>query len=363
MKSDDIIALEPTSGSQLLPPELWVNIFQRVPCQPITLVCRTFRSLAQPLLFENLGIDLVEEDRPTTNPEWLEFISSPHIAPAVKTCRMYSWTAESEFKQIGLNTLSRFSGLVFLRLYNFTITTSLLDTIASFRRLSELDLLQCRPGVDDAVSPKHPIPLRYLKSGGMLYDALDNTAATLVHPLHTHVLVLEHKPYKFLQRLLDTGSSLALRSLTLHLWMAASPQFPGIMEICPALEELRFEDSFSDSGSSRAPPCAFNKPPKNALSHLQAFQGPWYMVEAFIKERPVTHLIIRDFDEGKESAIQTLVTHGLRYPVESLELHLQSFTSTLARALSGMNVIRALSLVITSENWKVCTSPALSDVT
>lgn len=87
------------------------------------------------------------------------------------------------------------------------------------------------------------------------------------------------------------------------------------------------------------------------------------MVEAFTKERPVAHLVIWEFDEGKEDAIQMLTSQVLRYPIESLELYLPNFTSTVVRALAPMTAIRALSLVIENfQAWTVCNSHILSSV-
>ncbi|KAF9463324.1 hypothetical protein BDZ94DRAFT_1259086 [Collybia nuda] len=365
MKVDGLVAFEPIIGSQgvqILPLELWSHIFHHVPWhsrQPITLVCQTFRWLAQPLLFENLEIKIVKDNQ-TSLTERLKFISLPHIAPAVIVCRMYTPTlmlrVEPKYREIGLNVLPRFSNLVSLRLDGFVITNSLLNTIAAFQHLSELELLQSTHGVNDSSPPKHPLPLRYLKSGGLPVknDTLDTTSATLVHPMYTHTLVLGLRPYKILRKLLDTGSVFALRSLTVRPGIASSPEFTGILNACPIIEELRFPVERPTASYNFSPTIyPFFEPSKTVLSRLQVFQGPWYMVEAFTEERPVGHLVVWGFDEEERGTVQMLAAQEARHPIESLELYTQTLTSTLASTLATMHTIRALSLVIeTPQAWK-----------
>jgi hypothetical protein len=347
--------LEPRNslqGIRRLPLELWRHIFLCVPWhsrEPITYVCQAFRWLAQPLLFENLEIQVLGGDERVLI-ERLQFLISPRIAPAVKVCRMYSPTMHSsvpnEKKEIGLNAVPMFKNLLSLRLEGFTISNSLLTAITELPHLSELELLRCTPGVN-ATSLWRPAPLFYLKwtAFPIKNDNLDVISASLVHPKLTHNLILGHRSYKFLRGLLDTGSTFSLRSLTLPPAMAASLDFYNVIDICPLLEELRFR---VERINVHAPASVytFHEPSETSLTRLKVFQGPSNMIETFTKERPVSHLVIWDFDEEREGTIKMLSSQGLRYPIQSLELYLHTLTTKLAGALASMTVIKALSLVV-----------------
>lgn len=358
--------------AQLLPPELWVHVFHRVPWhsrERITLVCQTFRWLAQPLLFERVTIKLARENLKIGLSDRLQFISSPRISSAVKVCRISTPTALDVFtavfasgiesREIGLDILSQFKNLVSLRLDGFNVTPPLLHKLASLQHLSEMEFVQCAAAMDVISHWLNFSALRYLKFGGipMKDDMVASTVAGILHPMHTRALVLGFRPLRFLQRLVDAGSTLSLTSLTVPTLITISHEFSAFIDICPALEELRFNvervTPENTPGTYR-----FNKPSTNALPRLRILQAPWYMVESFTAERPVAHLIIWDFDEAEEGAIEMLASQSLQYPVESLGLFLPSLSRLVVGALASMTSIRALSLVVesqeNSEVQKVC---------
>ncbi|KAJ6620310.1 hypothetical protein B0H10DRAFT_1791998, partial [Mycena sp. CBHHK59/15] len=83
-----------------MPPELWFKVFLHIPLYllpSVTLTCRTFCSLAQPLLFSTISThpaalpSLALRDQQTSKyrkriTERLEFFFSMRIAPTVREC-------------------------------------------------------------------------------------------------------------------------------------------------------------------------------------------------------------------------------------------------------------------------------------
>ncbi|KAJ7177218.1 hypothetical protein C8R43DRAFT_872342, partial [Mycena crocata] len=80
-----------------MPPELWLKVFAYIPVYllpSITLTCRSFRSLAQPLLFTIVSTH-PKESRGAQDAKYrkrvrerLEFLFSPQISAIVRTCKI-----------------------------------------------------------------------------------------------------------------------------------------------------------------------------------------------------------------------------------------------------------------------------------
>ncbi|KAJ7616951.1 hypothetical protein DFH06DRAFT_1012609, partial [Mycena polygramma] len=85
-----------------MPPELWVKVFNHIPLHllpSVTLVCRSFRYLAQPLLFATIVTHPLAPSSTTSRlmhpakyrkrvAERLLFFFSPHISLTVRECQI-----------------------------------------------------------------------------------------------------------------------------------------------------------------------------------------------------------------------------------------------------------------------------------
>jgi hypothetical protein len=85
-----------------MPPELWLKVFNHIPhylLPSVTLACRSFRSLAQPLLFTTIVTHPEGSSSLTSRvtqaakyrkrvSERLQFFFSPQIFPTIRECKI-----------------------------------------------------------------------------------------------------------------------------------------------------------------------------------------------------------------------------------------------------------------------------------
>ncbi|KAJ7936054.1 hypothetical protein B0H13DRAFT_1580712, partial [Mycena leptocephala] len=86
----------------VMPPELWLNVFNHIPVyllSSVMLTCRSFRVLAQPLLFTTIvthpegsssrALRSAQSGKYRKHvTELLEFFFSAQIAPTVRECKI-----------------------------------------------------------------------------------------------------------------------------------------------------------------------------------------------------------------------------------------------------------------------------------
>ncbi|KDQ53555.1 hypothetical protein JAAARDRAFT_428182 [Jaapia argillacea MUCL 33604] len=317
-------AITPSASDQLAP-ELWLSIFSHIPRNNIptlTLTCQSFRSLAQPLLFDNLALSLTQRIAGNclygfdysipklflygslkNHIDRLAFYASDRIAPSIRSIRVdITLPYLDETKGVRMEeggdalieeffeVLPRFTGLKSLRLSHIDF---------SARRLTQLAKLTCLPVLSLTIfhsmisaHPEQQLPLVGISDFKMDDHVLDPFTrlqtdedlarwTTFVHPKRLRSLRLL-RDYRFAEALLPSLSREPfenLRILHIPYGITASPYFLAAFSQFTGLKELLI---------SRMPPSPSTDPLEipvgfvaSTLPQLEKYGGPEVFLDIF----------------------------------------------------------------------------------
>ncbi|KAK7050643.1 hypothetical protein R3P38DRAFT_2866207 [Favolaschia claudopus] len=295
------------SGQNSLPAELWLKIFAHIPLYllpHVTLTCRTFRFLAQPLMFTVISTHPARDQSHSHSmtssssryhkrvAERLELFFSPRIRPVVTHCKVSPPSATSDDGEDDdlidyiFTVLPKLPNLRVLSCRHVRLTPARLHIIHSLSSLSGLTLDSCYGQMSDfpaaesfslkevtfkhsASQHKSQMPLGPTNLF-LSPSHLEHLHATTVHVLSS----LSHSPEAFS----------SLRTLDLPVECVASEDFiPAVMR-CPAVEHLVLRTA---PKSTSLPSPHFSGLPDQVLPRLHSFTGPHHFAALFLRGRRV----------------------------------------------------------------------------
>ncbi|KAJ7090744.1 hypothetical protein B0H15DRAFT_244263 [Mycena belliarum] len=340
----------------------------------LVFVCRYFRDICQPFLFEHQSLytPTVQElvDVPGFNQhDWMEIARNIHrstirlkkLAGSPHASSVRSWHVEGDLNysslsernlrviNIGVVTdtyakMNRTFGSMLgaqknirsLRLQGLTIDAAFREGLGSLARLEEVELVYC-----DITAPEGPIlslraftleqwpgpwkghcdhPLKLLSAASLRTLSLDNSSNSMA----------------LLAALLEEPSAFPnLATLSVMLTDDVLASFLAFLERCPVLTELHILHSF------RFSPIRTRVAP-TTLPLLTTFTGPRWLASAFIADRPVSTLRLSDHQSYLRPEDQDARVRDLEKLVHA-ESAVRSFS-----IIAPMEVAVQLSATITS---------------
>ncbi|KAJ7776220.1 hypothetical protein B0H16DRAFT_1003023 [Mycena metata] len=306
------------NGETKLPTELWAQCWSRSSprnLRGLTLVCRYFRTVCQPLLFQNLEIQAPDpEDVDRTN--WMYFarrihrstLRFAHISGSahVSSVRSIGFSGRFDFGSLVemhpaivnihrveemyltllhsfLDTLGNYQNLRSLRLTQLTLDTQVRDALVSLGRLESLELITC----DIVVRSGFSLPLQEFKVirwWAIVDDEVTSSPLNIVSPEALRALTLVgHRNCGAVLSALIGHQELCpnLTTLSIELWDPFAVAFLAFLESCPQLEKLEIlKSSLSGPLGTRLPLAA--------IPRLQSFKGPRLLAAFFVSGRPVS---------------------------------------------------------------------------
>lgn len=299
----------------LLPPELWLSIFELLPRDSIrnaTHVCQTFRWLAQPLLFATLAFhpSVVVFDyygRPThyklefpqetadkmtlaQSSRIASFVTTIHIKPIPLIDSVHSrYTRtpkdDGKMQKDAFDLLPHFPNLVTLHLKDLTLTERDLIALASLPRLDAVMLEACDTSAKEG--PKIPVTSLSIESRRASPEgALKRLWKVFLQPDRLEHLSLGPwsviDPNVILSTLINVGPWPKLRVFKIGYGATEDEDFVSFLTLVPRLEELYFhaEDVVPLSDL-----------PSDVVPHLQVYTGPVDTARGILRDRKeVRHL-------------------------------------------------------------------------
>lgn len=287
-----------------LPEEVWLKCFAGADPSDLSsmvAVCRYFKGLCQPLLFQNMQLtalkgpsaiqhagrsttrleDLAASSRVSSVRSWMFTLRVPggRRTPYVDVAKTYSDTIS-----IFRTTLGAYHNLRSLSLCGLTIDAPLRHTIASLEMLQEVTLsdsiVLARTGALLAVR-EFSLSVSRL-SGNLAIE--ENEPLHLVSPATLHTLILDgsREASTFLSALIQHGTFSNLQYLTCQLSDLVIGPLLQFLEHCPDLAQIEIN-----------PYSALSKPlpdrlSPSAISRLRSFKGPHSIAGFFTSGRPVS---------------------------------------------------------------------------
>ncbi|KAJ6483218.1 hypothetical protein C8R45DRAFT_1215104 [Mycena sanguinolenta] len=278
-------------ASSVLPLELWLKIFSHIPLYllpAVVLTCRSFRNLAQPLLFSTI----VTHPQPSSSrvprvvqtgakhrrriAERLEFFFSRPICLTVRECIIAPSTEDDDdLLDFIFDTLPSLPNLKVLECRMVYLTPQRLEVLQNLC-LTTITLELCFGDISDfSVVPSVPlqeVTLRYPDSSA----AGKATSSCPVFLSPTHLEHLHATSTSVLSSLVRSPPLTKLRTLELPFECLSSTEFIPALLRCPAVEHL----SLHTTGS--IPPTNFQALPDRVLPLLKSYCGPHHFAAAFL---------------------------------------------------------------------------------
>ncbi|KAG0698562.1 hypothetical protein DFH29DRAFT_90013 [Suillus ampliporus] len=305
-----------------LAPELWLAVFEQLPCRAlhdVSLTCQSFRYLAQPLLFHSLTfcpysldtnnrrfihrLETVERTK-----QRIQFCSSARIAHAVRECKFYpryivgavlnADIAYNVLLDILLDTLPLFINLQSLSFMFVDLSKPQVLKLCALRSLGNLSLGNC------TVEHVQSLPSSKLQVSDLtiicdnkprvLEDGRNGHGLSVFSPDHLRSVSIINAvaASQFLNSFLGNASQslLQLRRLTLPCELEVVRAFRPLLHLIPELAELKFacpskiqhdlpkDEMFSLSTYS------------HPLKPLSKYQGPRQLLPHFVRPGALEHL-------------------------------------------------------------------------
>ncbi|KAJ7652509.1 hypothetical protein DFH06DRAFT_1134492 [Mycena polygramma] len=282
----------------LMPPELWVKVFSHIPLYllpSITLTCRSFRSLAQPLLFTTIVTHPQAPSSLTARAthtkyrkrvaERLQFFFSPQISLTVRECKISQaapeedGVANDDLIDYIFDTLPKLPNLQVLECRHVQLTPQRLAVLQRLH-LTSITLELCFGEMSDfAAAPAVPmrdVTFKYPDSS--LRGDKASPCPVFLSP--THLEYLHATTTVVLASIIGSQPFSKLRSLELPVGCLSSTSFIPALLRCPAVEHLSLHTSFAN-----IPPAPFEALPDGVLPLLKSYRGPHYFAACFLSGR------------------------------------------------------------------------------
>ncbi|KAJ6546909.1 hypothetical protein B0H19DRAFT_1265887 [Mycena capillaripes] len=281
-----------------MPPELWIKVFINIPLYllpAVTLTCRSFRSLAQPLLFSTISthpptVPSLAPKVPQTSKyrkrisERLEFFFSLRICPSVVEC----WISPPSPEEDGtpaddlidtiFNALSRLPNLKVLGCRHVRLTPKRLAVLQNLQ-LTTISLEMCFGEIADfAVAPSVPlqeVTFKYPDSS-LRWDQ-SNPCLLFLSP--NHLEQLHATTTSILPTLSRSQPFRKLRTLDIPIECITSDLFIPALSRCPAVDHLSLRTAES------VPRSLLESLPEGVLPRLTSYRGPHHYAATFLRGR------------------------------------------------------------------------------
>ncbi|KAJ7272986.1 hypothetical protein C8J57DRAFT_1316235 [Mycena rebaudengoi] len=290
-----------TAAEFILPPELWAKVFTHIPLwllPAVALTCRSFQSIAQPLLFSTISthpaelptLGLLGKQKLQNSKyrkrilERVDFFFSPRIRAAISECWISPPSEEEDgvhtddlidqiFDSLHLLPNLKVLGCRYVRLSprRLAVLQSLqLTTICLEMCFGELADFDAAPSVPlQAVTFKYP--------GGSMRQDQANPSVLFLSP--DHLQQLHATTTSILPTLARSPPFKKLKILDIPVECIACDQFIAALVQCPALDHLSLHIG------EFVPPALFESLPEGVLPLLTSFRGPHRLAAAFLNGR------------------------------------------------------------------------------
>ncbi|KAJ7132702.1 hypothetical protein C8R46DRAFT_1235653 [Mycena filopes] len=283
----------PVSAS-LLPPELWLKIFGYIPVfllPSVTLTSRTFRALAQPLLFTTIS---THPDGAPSSAKFrrrvvdrIDFFFSPHIAPTVRHCKIALTAPEDDgfpaddIIDFIFHTLPRLPNLQSLECRHLRLTPERLAVLQHLQ-LTTISLELCFGDITEfAIACEVPMRNVTFKYPDASRDGIKASPCPIFlspnHLEHLHATTTEVLPALARSQCFERLTTLALPVECL----SSVDLLPALLR-CPAVEELTLHTS-----TLLVPNTLFEALPLDILPRLNFYRGPHHFAPALLAGRTV----------------------------------------------------------------------------
>ncbi|KAJ7618819.1 hypothetical protein DFH06DRAFT_1362310 [Mycena polygramma] len=288
-----------TNGSiacSVMPPELWVKVFNHIPLHlltSVTLVCRSFRYLVQPLLFTTIVT------RPPTPPsttsrlmhpakyrkrvaERLEFFFSPHIALTVRECQISPASPEEERVPTDnlidciFDTLPSLPNLQVLACRHVQLTPKRLAILHNLH-LTTITLESCFGEMSDLAAAAPAVPMRDVTFKYPDSSFRGDPCPVFLSP--THLEHLHATTTLVLSSVIRSQPFSKLRSLELPVKCLSSTDLVPALLRCPAVEHISLHTT------ACLPQVQFEALPDGVLPLLNSYSGPHPFAASFLGGR------------------------------------------------------------------------------
>ncbi|KAJ6491234.1 hypothetical protein DFH09DRAFT_1208359 [Mycena vulgaris] len=279
----------------MMPPELWLKVFAYIPLYllpSITLTCRSFRSLAQPLLFPTISTH--PEASPSRGAQTakyrkrvadrLEFFFSPQICLTVRGCKISPPEIEEDdisgdnLIDAIFDTLPKLPNLRVLECRNIRLTSKRLAVLQELQ-LTTISLELCFGDVADfATAPSVPlqeVTFRYPDS----FLGRDKADPCLLFLSPTHLEHLHATTTSVLSTIARSQPFAKLRTLDVPVECTTFDEFIPALSRCPAVQHLSLRTT------EFLPSVPFAALPDGVLPLLNSYRGPHHLAPFFLSGR------------------------------------------------------------------------------
>ncbi|KAJ7491176.1 hypothetical protein FB451DRAFT_633579 [Mycena latifolia] len=282
-------------GTYRMPPELWLKVFGNIPLYlmpAVALTCRSFRSLAQPLMFSTISTHpppLPSRTLRSPQPskyrkrvlERLEFFFSPHISSSVVECWISPHSPEEDGAPADdlidtiFASLSRLPNLKVLGCRYVRLTPGRLAVLQSLK-LTTISLELCYGGISDfAVAPSVPLQAVTFKYP----DDEDTANPCLLFLSPNHLEQLHATTTSILPTLTQSRPFRKLRTMDIPVECVASDLLIPALSRCPAVDHISLHTS------EYVPRSLIESLPDGILPLLSSYRGPHHFAATFLKGR------------------------------------------------------------------------------
>ncbi|KAJ6617179.1 hypothetical protein B0H10DRAFT_2434587 [Mycena sp. CBHHK59/15] len=293
-----------------VPTEIWLRCWTLCPTRHLrrlARVCRYFRTLCQPLLFQHQRVAAPEG---VDHYNWMHSTQTLHFATLritrlaasthVSSVRSWFFRGNSRLDLVNsyldiinihivqeiylklqrkfFTTLGIYQRVTTLRLYDLPVDAAFRHTLSSLKLLENLTLDYC----EITSRTGHPLPLRSLSLSGNDRTG-SNEPLQLVSPDNLHSLRMDGS--------LDTVSLLSnlpqhsfhnLLHLSIGLTDITADALIPLLNVCPRLNSINLKPAYGHF----ALPDGDELPP-TAIPVLTSFSGPGKLAPSFVSNRPV----------------------------------------------------------------------------
>ncbi|KAJ6606350.1 hypothetical protein DFH09DRAFT_1299613 [Mycena vulgaris] len=287
-----------TNAAYRMPPELWLKVFMNIPLYllpAVALSCRSFCSLAQPLMFSTIST------HPATVPssalrgpqpskyrkrilERMDFFFSPRISPSVVECWISPHAPEEDGAPADdlidtiFESLSRLPNLKILGCRYVRLTPRRLSVLQRLQ-LTTISLEMCFGEIADfAVTPSVPVQTVTFKYPDATLQR-DQADPCLLFLSPNHLEQLHATTTSILPTLSRSQPFRKLHTLDIPVECITSDLFIPALSRCPAVHHLSLHTS------EYVPRSLIEFLPDGILPLLSSYYGPHHFAATFLRGR------------------------------------------------------------------------------